>query len=150
MKHQQDLTLISKIISAVERRIPEYLANDEDRQNNEGNCALCLIEDSGVIHGKLFGKDKIRLRNSFRLAWIKASQVWITGLKTGEFEKQVYSGRLDDAPFGIIRPEFIGWEGGQPIKIDGHTRLSAGFSGFRGTSDLAIVQQAVADALAAK
>jgi len=148
MKQQQIRTLISRIILAVERRLPEYLADEKDRRGNEGNCALCIIEDTGEVHGKYFGNDKIRMRNSFRIAWTKASQVWITGLKTGEFEKQVYSGQLDPVPFGIIKPDFIGWEGGQPIQIDGHTRMFAGFSGFRGTSDLAIVQQAVIDALA--
>ena len=119
MNHQKVLTLIPNIILAVEQRLPEFLAQEEDRNNIDGICALCLIDDTGGIHGKLFGRDKIRLRNSFRLAWIKASQVWITGLKTGEFEKQVYSGALDDATFGIIRPEFIGWEGGQRLKLTG-------------------------------
>ena len=69
----------------------------------------------------------------------------ITGLKTGEYEKLVFTGKIDEHQFGIIRPDFIGWEGGQPIAVDGQTRLSIGFSGFRGTSDLEIVQKAVAD-----
>lgn len=137
--------LIQEIIVAVERRIPEFLANAEDRNNNNGNCAICIVDAAGGVHGKMFGADKIRRRHSFRIAWIKASQVWITGLKTGEFEKQVYVGKIDEHDFGISRPDFIGWEGGQPIVIGGQTKLSVGFSGFRGTSDLEIVQKAVAD-----
>jgi glc operon protein GlcG len=142
--------LIGKIIAAVEKRLPEYIAVEADRSRNEGNSALCIIDDSGVVHGKLFGADKIRMRHSFRIAWTKASQVWITGIKTGEYEKLVFTGQIDDKQFGIIRPDFIGWEGGQPIAVDGKTRLSVGFSGFRGASDLEIVQKALVDVLGGK
>jgi uncharacterized protein GlcG (DUF336 family) len=96
----------------------------------------------------MFGPDKIRQRNVFRIAWIKASQVWITGLKTGEYEKLVYAGKIDEEEYGIIRPDFIGWEGGQPIVVDAQTKLSVGFSGFRGRSDLQIVRKAVSSVLA--
>ena len=41
----------------------------------------------------------------------------------------------------------MGWEGGQPIQLDAETRISCGFSGFKGTTDLAIVKKAVEDAL---
>jgi uncharacterized protein GlcG (DUF336 family) len=143
-----DLSLIPKLIAAVERRIPAYLAVEADRRINEGNCALCIIDEKGEIHGKMFGADKIRQRHSFRIAWIKASQVWITGLKTGEYEKLVFAGKIDEHKYGIIRPDFIGWEGGQPIVLNAQTKLSAGFSGFRGTSDLEIVQKAVSDVIA--
>jgi uncharacterized protein GlcG (DUF336 family) len=145
MEPKTPAALIQTIIAAVEKRIPEYLAIEEDQKNNDGNCALCIVDEAGGVYGKLFGTDKIRQRHSFRIAWTKASQVWITGLKTGEFEKQVYAGQLDEDQFGIIRPDFIGWEGGQPIVVDGHIKLSVGFSGFRGTSDLEIVLKAVAD-----
>ncbi|HEY1490410.1 MAG TPA: heme-binding protein [Verrucomicrobiae bacterium] len=137
--------LIQAIIIAVEKRIPEFLANAEDRNNNNSNCAICIVDAAGAVYGKMFGADKIRLRHSYRIAWIKASQVWITGLRTGEFETRVYAGKIDEHDFGISRPDFIGWEGGQPIVVDGQTKLSVGFSGFRGTSDLEIVQKAVAD-----
>jgi uncharacterized protein GlcG (DUF336 family) len=147
MEPQEFNQLIHKIIAAVEKRVPEYAAREEDRKRNEGNCALCIIDDSGAVHGKMFGSDKIRLRNSFRIAWTKASQVWITGIKTGEFEKLVFTGQVDDRQFGIIRPDFIGWEGGQPITVDDKTKLSVGFSGFRGATDLEIVQKSVADVL---
>jgi glc operon protein GlcG len=142
--------LIQAIIVTAGRRVPEFLANPEDLNNNQGNCAICIVDAAGSVHGKMFGSDKIRQRHSFRIAWIKASQVWITGLKTGEFETQVYAGKLDESHYGISRPDFIGWEGGQPIVVDGQTKLSVGFSGFRGTSDLAIVQKAVADVTVTK
>jgi uncharacterized protein GlcG (DUF336 family) len=139
------LVLIQTIIAAVEKRIPEYLAIEADQKNNDGNCALCILDEAGGVHGKMFGTNKIRQRQSFRIAWTKASQVWITGYKTGEYEKLVYAGKVDEHQYGIIRPDFIGWEGGQPIVVDAQTRLSVGFSGFRGTSDLEIVQKAIAD-----
>jgi glc operon protein GlcG len=133
------------IIAAVEKRISEYLAVEADRKLNDGNSALCILDEAGGVHGKMFGTDKIRQRQCFRIAWTKASQVWITGFKTGEYEKLVFAGKVDENQYGIIRPDFIGWEGGQPIAVDGQTKLSVGFSGFRGTSDLEIVQKAVAD-----
>ena len=142
--------LIGNIIAAVEKRLPEYLAVEADRSRNEGNSALCIIDDTGAVHGKMFGTDKIRMRNVFRIAWTKASQVWITGIKTGEYEKLVFTGQIDDRQFGIIRPDFIGWEGGQPIAVEGRTKLSVGFSGFRGATDLEIVQKALVDALGGK
>jgi glc operon protein GlcG len=137
--------LIQTIIAAVEKRVPEYLAVEADRKTNEGNCALCIIDASGELYGKMFGTDKIRQRTSFRIAWTKASQVWITGYKTGEYEQLVYGGKIDDRQYGISKPDFIGWEGGQPIVVDAQTKLSVGFSGFRGTSDLEIVQKAIVD-----
>ena len=141
---------VAKLIAAVEKRLPEYLAVEEDRSRNEGNSALCIIDETGRVFGKLFGADKIRQRHVFRIAWTKASQVWITGIKTGEYEKLVFTGQIDDKKFGIIRPDFIGWEGGQPITVEGTIKLSVGFSGFRGSSDLEIVQKALVDALAGK
>ena len=139
--------LIEKIIRAVERRLPEYLANEEDRSRAGGNSALCIVDEAGAVHGKMFGTDKIEMRRVFRIAWTKASQVWITGIRTGEYERLVFNGQVDDKKFGIIRPDFIGWEGGQPIEVGG-VKLSAAFSGFRGTSDLEIVRKAVADVTA--
>lgn len=147
MDSQALTELIHALIAAVEARVPDYVANEVDRSKNNGNCALCIVDADGTVYGKLFGTDKIRQRHSFRIAWTKASQVWITGFKTGEYEKRVYAGEIDDDEYGIIRPDFIGWEGGQPIAIDGETKLSVGFSGFRGISDLEIVQKAMADVL---
>ena len=142
--------LIGKLIAAIEKRLPEYLGIEEDRSRNEGNSAVCIIDAAGGVHGKMFGGDKIRMRHAFRIAWTKASQVWITGIKTGEYEKLVFTGQIDDKRFGIIRPDFFGWEGGQPISIEGDVKLAVGFSGFRGVTDLEIVQKAMVDVLAGK
>ena len=150
MDTDQIAQLAGKIIAAVEKRVPEYLTIEEDRSRNEGNSALCIIDENGAVYGKMFGTDKIRQRAVYRIAWIKASQVWITGIKTGEYEKLVFTGQIDDKKFGIIRPDFIGWEGGQPIAIEGRNKLSVGFSGFRGTTDIEIVQKAIVDVLAGK
>jgi uncharacterized protein GlcG (DUF336 family) len=150
MDCKETVQLVEKIIAAVEKRVPEYLAIEEDRSRTDGNSALCIIDDSGRVFGKMFGTDKLKQRHVFRVAWTKASQVWITGIKTGEYEKLVFTGQIDDKQFGILRPDFIGWEGGQPIAVDGTTKLSIGFSGFRGSSDLEIVQKAIVDVLAGK
>ena len=150
MESKQLAALIQKITAAVEQRVPDYLAIEADRSRNDGNSALCLIDPAGGVHGRMFGTDKLRQRHAFRVAWTKASQVWITGLKTGEYEKQVFTGQIDEHKFGILRPDFIGWEGGQPIALDAQTTLAIGFSGFRGASDLKIVQDAVADVVTGK
>lgn len=134
---------IIKLIVAIEALIPEYMAIPEDRDNTGGNLALCIIDENNNVYGKLFGDDKIKSRQSGKIAWIKASQVWITGYKTGEYEKLVFSGQVDEKKFGIIRPDFLGWEGGQPVTLKDGTRLSIGFSGFRGISDLEIVNRAI-------
>src|SRR5262245_17835016 len=106
-------SLITKIIAAVEKRLPDYLADEADRSSNEGHSAICILAPDGTVHGKIFGSDKVRGRHVFRIAWTKASQAWITGIKTGEFEKRVFTGEIDENEFGILRPDFIGWEGGQ-------------------------------------
>src|SRR4051794_36142870 len=103
--------VVGRIISAVEKRIPEYLAIEEDRSRNDGNSAVCIIDEAGRVYGKMFGTDKIRQRHVFRIASTKATQVWITGMKTGEYEKLVFTGQIDEKKFGIVRPDFIGWEG---------------------------------------
>jgi glc operon protein GlcG len=77
------------------------------------------------------------------VAWIKASQVWLTGMKTGEYEKKVYSGELSEGIVGISKPDLIGWEGGQPVVLKEGSKLFIGFSGFRGVTDLEIVLKAV-------
>ena len=66
-------------------------------------------------------------------------------MRTGEFEKLVFNNQVDERKFGLRRPDFIGWEGGQPIKLNDGTVLSCGFSGFRSSSDLEIMDKAVAE-----
>jgi glc operon protein GlcG len=136
-------TLATKIIAAVEQLLPEYLADPADRNIANGNLGVCIIDETGRVFGAMFGPDKNRKRQSFRVAWTKASQVWITGMKTGEYEKAVYSGQVDESKFGISRPDLIGWEGGQPFTMRDGSRLSVGVSGLRGVSDLSIALRAM-------
>ena len=49
-----------------------------------------------------------------------------------------------DGPFGIMRPDFIGWEGGVAIHGPDGTLFAAAFSGFRGEKDVEIVVRAAA------
>ena len=86
-------------------------------------------------------------RSYFDIAYRKASQVWITGYNTGEFEKLVFAGKLDHHDFGITLPDLIGWDGGQLIQLDDETRIRCGFSGFHGSTDLAIVKKGVDEAI---
>lgn len=146
MNKTEFLEAIEKMYVSIEKQIPNYMSNKEDREIADGNVAICIIDNDGQVYGKMFGNDPIRRRAFYRIAWIKASQVWITKKKTGHFEEMVFAGKLDDKQFGIERPDFIGWEGGQPIKL-GDVDLAVGFSGFRGVNDLQIVVNAVDDAL---
>ena len=93
------------------------------------------------MYGKLYGTYKIRARESYRIAWTKANQVWITGLKTGEYEKKFFNSEVEEC--GIEVPDLIGWEGGQPLTLKDGTRLSVGFSGIRGIYDLEIMVKAL-------
>ena len=124
---------IKKFISGIEELVPAYMAIPEDNAKANGVASLCIIDEDGLISGKIFGTDKLRGRDSFRIAWTKASQVWITGIKTNEYEKLVFAGQIDPQPFGIKLPDLVGWLGGQPVTLRDGTKLSVGFSGFRGS-----------------
>lgn len=134
---------IIKLISSVEKLIPGYMADPIERNVTNGSLAICIIDEEGNVFGKLMGEDIIRTRQSYKVAWTKASQVWITGFKTGEYETLVFTDKVDDKIYGISRPDLIGWEGGQPIVLKSGKRISVGFSGFRGVTDLEIVVRAV-------
>lgn len=143
MENSELPVIIKKIIKEAEKLIPGYMQNEEDKRIANGNVSICIIDPEGRIYGRMFGTNKVRARESFRVAWTKASQVHITGMKTGEFEKLAFNGELDENKFGIERPDYIGWEGGQPITLADGTVLSVGFSGFRGVVDLEIVVRAL-------
>ena len=136
---------IEKIIEEAEKLIPYYMQNEEDKRIANGNVSVCIIDPEERVYGRMFGTNKIRARESFRVAWTKASQVHITGMKTGEYEKLAFNNKVDEQKFGIERPDYIGWEGGQPITLRDGTVLSTGFSGFRGVVDLEIVVKALAE-----
>jgi uncharacterized protein GlcG (DUF336 family) len=143
MEHKELVNIIEKLLSSIEELVPEYMANPVDQSISRGVTSVCIIDENGQIYGRLFGTDKLRCRDSFKIAWTKASQVWITGYKTYEFEKMVFSDQIDHHQFGINMPDMIGWQGGQPVTLRDGTKLSIGFSGFRGTSDIEIVVKAL-------
>jgi uncharacterized protein GlcG (DUF336 family) len=137
------LTILT-VLDNIEKLIPSYMTIEEDRIKANGSVAVCIIDAGGNIYGRLFGDDKILGRERYRVAWTKASQAWITGMKTGEFEKLAFNNEIDERKFGIRRPDFIGWEGGQPVTLQDGTIIFAGVSGFRSVSDLEIVVKAIA------
>jgi len=136
-------TQIEELIANIEELVPVYMAIAEDYAKAKGVASLCIIDEDGRIYGKVFGTDKLRGRDSFKIAWTKANQVWITGYKTNEYERMIFTDQIDYHTFGISLPDLIGYEGGQPITLPDGTKLAVGFSGFRGSSDLEIVLRAL-------
>lgn len=145
MKSTELADTIERIIEEAEKLIPFYMQNEQDKRIANGNVSVCIIDPDGRVYGRMFGTNKIRARESYRVAWTKASQVHITGMKTGEYERLAFNNELDEEKFGIERPDYIGWEGGQPIMLSDGTILAAGFSGFRGVVDLEIIVKALAE-----
>lgn len=135
---------VNKLFEEIETRIPSFRNSEPDWSISEGNVAICVITDSGKLYGQVYGTDKIKQRGFFKIAYQKASQVWITGYRTGEYESIVFGGDMDPEDSPIELPDLIGWVGGQPIRLDDETQLAIGFSGFRGFNDIAIVKDAVA------
>ncbi len=143
MENKELNAIINGMFDTIEKLIPHYLKNPDDKNIANGNVAVCIIDDQGRVYGRMFGTDKARLRQSFKLAWIKASQVWLTGIKTGEYERMVFTKEVEENANGIEAPDLIGWEGGQPLSLADGTKLSVGFSGFRGVIDLEIMVKAL-------
>ena len=82
---------IYKVFQAIEKMIPVYMNDPLDKNISNGNVSVCIIAEDGQVYGKMFGTNKPRLRQSYRVAWTKASQVWLTGVKTGEYERMVFN-----------------------------------------------------------
>ena len=141
MESSKLTALINSMFIEIEKLLPAYLDNKEDERIANGNCAACIIDEQGLVYGRVYGHYKIRGREAYRVAWTKASQVWITGLKTGEYEKKFFNNEVEAC--GIEAPDLIGWEGGQPLTLKDGTKLYAGFSGIRGIYDLQIVMKAL-------
>jgi uncharacterized protein GlcG (DUF336 family) len=135
--------IVEKLFEKIAELIPLYAQNLLDKQISQGNVAICVICQDGNIYGRLYGRDKLVSRRSYQLAWTKASQTWITGMKTGEYEKRLFNNEFEEEKYGIGKPDLIGWEGGQVITLKTGEKLSVGFSGFRGVIDLEIVVVAI-------
>ncbi|OOG72655.1 heme-binding protein [Flavobacterium sp. A45] len=144
MENNEMLKTVNKVFSSIEKLIPSYIEIPEDRNISNGNLAVCIIDENHNVYGKMFGTNNARLRQSYKIAWTKASQVWLTGVKTGEYERMVFTKEVDENANGIEAPDLIGWEGGQPLVLKNGKKISVGFSGFRGTTDLEIMVKALA------
>ena len=146
MENKDMQTTVDNLFDEIEKLIPLYMERPEEKSISMGNLAVCVIDDKEMVYGKMFGTDKPRLRRSYRIAWTKASQVWLTGVKTGDYERMVFNKEIGENENGIEAPDLIGWEGGQPITMKNGKKLAVGFSGFRGVTDLEIMTKALAAA----
>jgi glc operon protein GlcG len=134
----------TQLITEVEKLIPAAMQNPEDRDNSRGNVTLLIIAEGGQIFGRMFGDDNRTRRGTSRIAWQKATQVWMTGQATGQFEKQVYGpAGADPGKFGLQHPDLIGWDGGLPVVATDGTKFAVAVSGFTGVTDCNIIRQAV-------
>lgn len=147
MEDQKLEAIINKMFAEIENLIPVYMQNAEDKIIANGNVAVCIIAENGTVFGRMIGTNKPRLRQSYKVAWTKASQVWLTGVKTGEYEKMIFNGLAEENGNGIEAPDLIGWQGGQPLTLPDGSKLSVGFSGFRGIVDLEIMIKALDKAI---
>ena len=147
MSTEDLLRIINKMIESMTAQVPTYKNSAPDWNNCQGNVAACIIDDAGNVYGKIWGDDKLRGRRVYDIAYRKASQSWITGYNTGEFERLVFTDNLNYRDFGIDLPDLIGWKGGQVIQLDADTRIYCGFSGFKALTDVAIVSKAAEEAL---
>ncbi len=64
--------------------------------------------------------------------------------RTGRYEELVYGKKIDPAQFGIAHPDFVGSDGGLPVKLADGTRLAVAMSGFTGETDCSVIRQTVA------
>jgi len=135
---------IEHLSAEIERLFPSFLEDPVDLAQCGGNAAYLLIGPDGRMVGRILGEDRARGLAYFGYAYRKVTQVARTGYHTGRFEELVYAGLLDEGKFGLNRPDFFGWEGGVPLLLADGSLLAAGFSGFRGTKDVEIVERAAA------
>jgi len=135
----------TQLIAEVEKLIPGCMQNPEDRDNSLGNVTLMIIAENGQIFGRMFGDNNSRRRGTCRIAWQKATQVWMTAQATGRFEREVYGAQnVDPGQFGLQHPDLIGWDGGLPVVAQGGTKFAVAMSGFTGVTDCNIIRLAVA------
>jgi uncharacterized protein GlcG (DUF336 family) len=142
MENLSNKLIINRAIEMAQQLVPEYLNNTDDYNIANGNLAMVVIDPENGISGKMFGTDKVRMRRSFQLACTKAIQVWVTRMATGEFEKRLFNNEFTEEEYGIGKPDLIGWEGGQLIKLANGSEVAVGFSGFRGIIDNEIAAKA--------
>jgi len=128
MEHQKLDAIVSKMFAEIKKLISVNTKNQNDKNMTNGNVAVCIIDENGMVFGGMYGKDKPELRQSYKATWAKASLVWLTGVKTSEYEKS-------------------GWQAGLPLTLPDGSKLFVGFSGFKGAVDLEIMVKALDKAL---
>lgn len=136
------ISISEQLIAEIVRLYPSCVANPLDVQWNHGNAAAVVIEPAGDFRGRIFGDDKAIGQKCYQIATRKVLQVWRTGYPTGRFEELVFAGKLNEGDFGIQRPDFIGWQGGVPMLAPDGRLIAAAFSGFRGVTDVEILERA--------
>jgi hypothetical protein len=136
--------LAEQLVDEIAKLVPAFLQDPIDGEQSKGNAVVLVIDGEGRTFGRIFGTDRDKGRWCYGIASRKVAQVWRTGYATGEFEKLVYEGRLDEGSFGVNRPDFIGWQGGVPLEGPDRALIAAAFSGFRGIKDIEIIEKASA------
>lgn len=134
------------LTAEVIRLYPDYARNPEDIRWNKGNAVFLCLGPDGEVRGHVFGDSREIQHKCHQIAERKLLQVWRTGYHTGRFEELVFAGKLDEGTFGLQRPDFIGWEGGVPLRTADGRLVAAAFSGFRGVMDIEIIERAAAAA----
>ena len=56
---------INSIFQTLEKEISGFQNSPEDWGISDGNAAICIISETAKVYGKLFGTDKIKLRQSY-------------------------------------------------------------------------------------
>jgi glc operon protein GlcG len=143
MTTQPSTQIFADLLDEIENLFPEFDREPTDHAICDGNGAALILDAQGNWYGRMFGKDRNQQRETSKVAWQKATQVWCTGIATGEYEEKVYSKQLNWWEFGIPLPELIGWRGGLPAQLSDGTKLALAFSGFRGEIDCEILRKAV-------
>ena len=62
MENQKLEAIIDKMFAEIENLIPFYMQNPEDRNIANGNIAVCIIAENGMVYGRMLGTNKPRLR----------------------------------------------------------------------------------------
>lgn len=137
-------SIAQQLFAAMDRLIPKYLENPNDFGIAQGNLCCLIMDEAGNVEGHHWGDDKVKQRNSAKVAWQKVMQVWITDTATGTYEKEVYAQQKNWWEYGIPLPELIGWEGGLPARLSDSTKIAIAFSGFYGDKDVALIREAAA------
>jgi glc operon protein GlcG len=63
MDNQNLAAIIGKMFAEMENLIPVYMQNPEDKDIAGGNVAVCVIDENGLVYGRMFGTNKPRLRH---------------------------------------------------------------------------------------